>query len=162
MTERKKLSLNFDKLKPELVDKIKAEQQEVAEAALKADKKNTHEEETKKSQELKKQQQKATWKFLQARFPKAIRLDSPLPLKTNIHADIFEDPSIKTKLELGDFNKTAIRDNLTKYCRSKNYHLAVMKNDKRYDLQGNPVEDISEEHKQRATEIFNMLSKRKK
>ena len=119
----------------------------------------------KRASDLKQQQGKDAWEFLLQRFPKCFMPHNPLPLKLHIEHDIFEDRSIKDKLEHKDFTKTSLRDALIQYCRSKAYHKSVLANNNRIDLSGNKDGDITlkeKEYSQIRLDVINKKVKDKK
>lgn len=92
--------------------------------------------------------------WLCAYFPQGFSTENPKPLKLRIEADIF---SLLPEEEAP--TKTAIRNALAYYTKSPLYLEAIATNDKRFDVQGLPVEDtVDEIHKTTALE---MLQKRK-
>ena len=128
-------------------------------------KQDDHNEKNKQASNLKKQQGKGAWEFLLQRFPRCFMPDDPMPLKRHIEHDIFEDRSIKDKLDLNDFTKTSVRDALIKYCRSKAYHRSVLANDIRIDLSGNEIDDVTlkeKEYSQIRLDVINKKIKPKK
>ena len=88
-----------------------------------------------------------TVKFLYKRYPKLFIKDRSKPLKCGIEKDIFADLGDKP-----DATKRMIKKALRHYVFSFPYMNATLKATHRYDLQGEPVEEISEEHKTFATE----------
>ncbi len=149
MTERKTLSITPSVQTEELQAKI--DKQKNIEK---------HEAMNKQASELKKQQSKDAWEFLLQRFSKCFMPNNPLPLKLHIEHDIFEDKSIKDKLDLKDFTKTSIRDALIQYCRSKAYHRSVLANNDRIDLSGNKAGDVTLKEKEYSQIRLDVINKK--
>ena len=80
---------------------------------------------------------------LKALFPALFGADKPLPLKLRIQADIQERaPGVFTKAVLSAF--------LRRYTGSYGYLIGLTKATQRFDLDGNPAGDITDEHRQAA------------
>jgi len=83
-----------------------------------------------------------TKSWLESTFPKAINFNAPKPLKLGIQPDLL--------LVSGPCSKTQLRKCLGVYCASRAYLEAIIHGDWRYDLNGEKVEGISQEHKDHA------------
>lgn len=94
-------------------------------------------------------QQTKAW--LESTFPKAFNFREPKPLKLGIEQDLLSVSS--------PYSKRQIRKSLGSYCFSRTYLNAIVQGDWRYDLNGDKVEEISQEHKDRAAKD---LAERKK
>ncbi len=83
-----------------------------------------------------------TVKFLYKKYPKLFIKDRSKPLKCGIEKDIFADLGDKP-----DATKRMIKKALRHYVFSFPYMKATLDAKKRFDLEGNPVEDVTQEHK---------------
>ena len=91
-----------------------------------------------KEKELFKKETKA---FLEGIIsPKLFNFESPRPLKIGIQKDIYKLVEEKNL----PIEKAQIQHCLRFYVRSEQYHKAVLSNQFRYDLEGNPFGEISE------------------
>jgi sRNA-binding protein len=80
--------------------------------------------------------------WLTETFPALFDLNAPKPIKRHIENDIFE------KLpEDGSITRKKLRDTLAFYTKTSRYQQAFLESSHRFDLEGNQVEDIPEDHK---------------
>lgn len=94
-----------------------------------------------KEKELFKKETKA---FLEGIIsPKLFNFESPRPLKIGIQKDIYKLVEEKNL----PIEKAQVQHCLRFYVRSEQYHKAVLSNQFRYDLEGNPFGEISEQEK---------------
>lgn len=96
-------------------------------------------------------------KALEELFPKCFNQTEPKPLKLHIEQDLF---ALESVLALG--TKTALRNALKLYTIHPPYLKAVLEQEDRYDLEGNPVEKIEQKHKEYAQEKLEKRLKAKK
>lgn len=90
-----------------------------------------------------KQKRQQLLKRLIQDFPNCFSLEDPKPLKQKIHADIqnhFGEEVSKRQFK-------DLRGCLHRYTNSKQYHQSMLVAPHRIDLNGNPVEEISQEHR---------------
>jgi hypothetical protein len=144
LTIKKPLSLEkqsqlFQALKPlhEQTEKEKHQQ-------LKEQKEKEREAKKKKKEAI-----KATLTWLYEQFPSCFSQDELKPLKLNINKDLF---SFLEKKQAP--SKAKLRDALTFYTNNIHYLEAVMNGTHRYDLEGNQVQEITQEQKAYAQEKF--------
>lgn len=91
---------------------------------------------------------------LKARFP-ALFTGAPKPLKIKIQADIQERAP-------GVFSKQALSAFFRRYTGSTGYLIAITKSPHRFDLDGQPAGDITDEHRQVAeTELARRRAKQR-
>lgn len=88
-----------------------------------------------------------TVKFLYKKYPKLFIKDRSKPLKCGIEKDIFQDLGDKPEA-----TKRMIKKAIRHYVFSFSYMKATVTSTKRFDLEGNPVEDITDKHKAFAEE----------
>ena len=93
-----------------------------------------------------------TKKWLESTFPNAINFKKPIPLKIGIQQDLLAAPSPCSKRQLHRC--------LGSYCSSRRYLKAILRENWRHDLNGEKVEKISQEHKDRA--IKGLAGRKKK
>ena len=93
-----------------------------------------------------------TKEWLESRFPNAINFKKPIPLKIGIQQDLLAAPSPCSKRQLHRC--------LGSYCSSRRYLKAILQENWRHDLNGEKVEEISQEHKDRA--IKELYERKKK
>jgi sRNA-binding protein len=93
-----------------------------------------------------------TLKCLQGRFPHAFIEGQQIPLKIGILEDIF-----KTLPEDGSMSRKAVRDAIKFYTRGFYYHISVLKQTHRIDLDGNPSFPITEEEKRHSAECLKAI-----
>ena len=84
----------------------------------------------------------AAKKWVETSFPKAFNFKEPLPLKIGIRQDLLTLESPLTRRQRSKV--------LSAYLHRPKYLEAVATGAFRYDLKGDPVEEISEEHKEHA------------
>lgn len=77
-------------------------------------------------------------------FPNCFSLEDPKPLKQKIHADI----QSHFGEELSNHQFKDLRGCLHRYTNSKQYHQSMLVASHRSNLNGNPVEEISQEHRE--------------
>jgi len=83
-------------------------------------------------------------------------LEDPKPLKQKIHADIQNHFSEEvSKRQFKD-----LRGCLHRYTNSKQYHQSILVKPNRIDLNGNPVEEISQEHRDHSKQRLGRFVKR--
>ena len=80
--------------------------------------------------------------WLESTFPKAFNFKDPKPLKLGIEQNLL--------LVSSPYSKRQLRRCLGSYCFSRAYLKAVLHENWRYDLNGEKIEEISQEHKDRA------------
>lgn len=89
-------------------------------------------------------------------FPNCFSLEDPKPLKQKIHADI--------QNHLGEeFSKRQLKDLrgcLHRYTNSKQYHQSMLVASHRIDLNGNPVEETSQEHREHSKQRLSRFVER--
>jgi len=95
-----------------------------------------------------------TLKWLQLRFPHAFIEGQHIPLKIGILEDIF-----KTLPEDGSMSRKAIRDAIKFYTKGFYYHISVLKQTHRIDLEGNLSSLITEEEKRHSAECLKAIKK---
>ena len=83
---------------------------------------------------------KAVQQWLSQQWPALFDLQNPKPLKINIAHDIY--PALEPPL-----SKTQVRSALKAYTQRTAYLQALIQQDWRYDLQGQPIEPIEQAHK---------------
>lgn len=105
-------------------------------------------------QQAKREIFKKTLSWLCKTFPDCFNLSNPKPLKKRIEADIFIHLS-ENKIEI---SKRSIRNVLAFYVRQNKYHKALLENQHRFNLEGNPCEEVSLADREYAKAI---LEKRK-
>ena len=76
-------------------------------------------------------------------FPQCFNLENPLPLKRQVEFDIFARLPVD-----GSISKISIRSVLRYYVNRIPYQEAVLAEQRRFDLQGIPVEEIAENQKE--------------
>ena len=89
--------------------------------------------------------------WLESTFPKGFDFKEPKPLKLGIEQDLLSVSS--------PYSKTQLRRCLGSYCFNRAYLKAILHENWRYNLNGDKVEEISQEHKDRAMKD---LAERKK
>ena len=97
--------------------------------------------------------------WLYVAFPKLFRKQEKVPLKVGILYDIFvwldaHKDNLAEENCVSHPTKTAIRDAVRFYTMNTWYQKALVEQDKRYNLEGVPVDDVQELHKARATEHY--------
>ena len=80
--------------------------------------------------------------WLELTYPNAFNFNEPKPLKLGIERDLL-DPS-------SPCSKNQLRKCLRVYCASRGYLKAIVEGNWRYDLNGEKVEEIIQEHKDHA------------
>ncbi|RIY34439.1 ProQ/FINO family protein, partial [Psittacicella hinzii] len=94
--------------------------------------------------QLEKQQKRErieqTYEALHAKFPQAFDRNNIKPLAVDVHKELF---AIAT--EEGPLRKSLIRHFLARYIRNEAYHEAALKHQKRFNLQGEAVVDLTAE-----------------
>ena len=104
-----------------------------------------------KDREQSKELFRQTKAWLESTFPKAFNFKEPKPLKLGIQTELL--------LVSSPYSKTQLRRCLGSYCFSRAYLESILHENSRYGLNGEKVEGISQEHKDRATKE---LAERKK
>ena len=99
---------------------------------------------------------KQSFIMLKNRWPKLFNTENPKPLKIGITAEIKKDQSIKPS-EMKEID-LAIR----RYCNSYRYQKAIIKGTHRYDIEGNPVQEIDETHKNWAKMKLKIIKRKMK
>jgi ProP effector len=97
-----------------------------------------------------------TLNWLYVTFPSCFNRTSPKPLKRRIEKDIY--PHLPADQLI---SRLAIRRAIAFYTRWFKYRKALAESTHRYDLKGNPVEEIPLEHKERATVQLQEQQKRR-
>jgi sRNA-binding protein len=96
------------------------------------------------------------WDWLYKTFPQCFDRLNPKPLKRRIEKDIYphlpEDQSI---------SRLTLRRAIAFYTRWIKYRRALAQTTHRYDLEGNPVEEIQGAHKERAEVQLKEQAKRR-
>jgi sRNA-binding protein len=97
--------------------------------------------------------------WLYVTFPKLFKKQEKVPLKVGILYDIFvwldaHRDNLAEENCVSHPTKTAIRDAVRFYTMNTWYQKALVEQDKRYNLEGVPVDDVQELHKARATEHY--------
>ncbi|HFV9292172.1 ProQ/FINO family protein [Serratia fonticola] len=87
-----------------------------------------------------------------------LTLDLPVPITKCFHNSVFEDIK-KRSLPLTE--KDVVRG-LRAYVSSSRYHSAVLKGQWRYDIYGEPTEEINKEDKAYAGKMLKLFGKHKK
>lgn len=80
-----------------------------------------------------------TYNELKALYPNAFDRVHPKPLAVDVHKELFQHVT-----EEGPLRKSAIRQFLASYIRNDAYHAAALKYKKRFNLQGEAVQDLDE------------------
>jgi sRNA-binding protein len=143
MSDRPKLTLTkplslekqsqlFQILKP-LHDKVKKEKKQ----------------ELNEQRKKKREETKITLAWLYEEFPLCFNPKEIKPLKLNIDKELF--PFLEKE---GSPSKAKLRDALTFYTNNIHYLEAIIKSTHRYDLEGNQVQEITQEQKAYAQEKF--------
>lgn len=88
-----------------------------------------------------------TVNLLERTFPQCFNLAAPKPLKEGIAEDLFKQPIIMVGI-----SKAMLKSALKIYTFKKKYHKAIVREQWRYDLQGNECGQIQPSHKQFAQE----------
>lgn len=81
-------------------------------------------------------------------FPKAFDLKNPKPLKMGIFDDICA--VMKDHKELDGLSKTQVRKAISSYAVRQKYFKTFVESTHRVNLQGGPVQEILQEHKEHA------------
>ena len=92
-------------------------------------------------------QMKTALDWLMDTYPLCFSKDEPKPLKIRIEKDILAN--LPSDLS---FSRLNIRKAIGYYTHSPKYRQALLVNPDRYDLQGEPVEEVKQEHQQLAQE----------
>jgi len=108
-------------------------------------------------QQAKREIFKKTLSWLCQTFPDCFDLSNPKPLKRRIEADVFLHLS-ESKIVI---SKRSIRNVLAFYVRQNKYHKALLENQHRFNLEGNPREEISLADREYAKAILEMREKTK-
>lgn len=152
---RKPVQLPLGKSIHEPPKKAKKSQAELREEKIRAVAKKEADEK-KAAFALIKQKRQQLLELLIQDFPNCFSLEDPKPLKQKIHADIqnhFREELSKRQLK-------DLRGCLHRYTNSKQYHQSMLVASHRIDLNGNPVEEISQEHRDHSKQRLNLLTKR--
>lgn len=80
-----------------------------------------------------------TKSWLESTYPEALNFNEPKPLKLGIERDLLDSSS--------PYSKSQLRKCLRVYCASRGYLKAIAKENWRYDLNGEKVGGIIQEHK---------------
>jgi ProP effector len=80
--------------------------------------------------------------WLESTYPKALNFNEPKPLKPGIERDLLDSSS--------PYSKSQLRKCLRVYCASRGYLRAIVQGNWRYDLNGEKVGEIIQEHKDHA------------
>ena len=156
MEERKTLSLKTPVQLPlgKSIKKKKS-QDELREEKIRAVSKKEADEKKASFLLIKQKRQQLLERLLQD-FPNCFSLEDPKPLKQKIHADIqnhFGEELSKHQLK-------DLRGCLCRYTNSKRYHQSMLVEPNRIDLNGNPVEEISQEHRYHSKKRLGRFVKR--
>ena len=103
-----------------------------------------------------KQKRQQLLKRLIQDFPNCFSLEYPKPLKQKIHADIQNHFGE----ELSNHQLKDLRGCLCRYTNSKQYHQSMLVASHRIDLNGNSVEEISQEHREHSKQRLGRFVKR--
>jgi ProP effector len=103
-----------------------------------------------------------TLKWLQEKFPQTfskpfVADDEKMfrtPLKIGILEEIF-----KTLPEDGSMPRTAVRETIKFYTKGFQYHMSILKQTHRIDLEGNPSSLITEEERKHSAECLKAIKK---
>ena len=98
-----------------------------------------------------------TLKLLERMFPNCFNQKGPRPLKRHIEQDLFAIDEIMLTT-----SKAILRNALTMYAHQSAYYKAVLEEEWRYDLAGQPVEKIELKHKNYAKETLEKRMQRRK
>src|SRR5690606_6420406 len=101
------------------------------------------------NEQKKREETKITLAWLYEEFPLCFNQSEIKPLKLNIDKDIF--PFLEKEQAP---SKAKLRDALTYYTNNIHYLEAVIKGTHQYDLEGNQVQEITQEQKAYAQERF--------
>ncbi|RIY31572.1 ProQ/FINO family protein, partial [Psittacicella gerlachiana] len=88
---------------------------------------------------LKRERLEQTYQELHARFPNAFNRENVKPLSVDVHKNLFEIATAE-----GPLRKSALRQFLASYIRNDEYHNAALRLKKRFNLDGEPVAELSE------------------
>lgn len=91
--------------------------------------------------------------LLLEKFPSTFNAHKPKPLKLGILQDLFE--------ELEPESRTPVRRLLGAYCHTRRYLKALVSQDVRVNLQGNPCGAVTAEQKERAKKELLVARKQK-
>jgi ProP effector len=98
-----------------------------------------------------------TLRLLERMFPNCFNQKGPRPLKRHIEQDLFAIDEIMLTT-----SRAILRNALTMYAHQSAYYKAVLADDWRYDLAGQPVEKIELKHKAYAKETLEKRRQRRK
>ena len=135
-TQEKLMKLKGGPGKPERQDKDKKPQ-----ATSQTDKANIDSQEKEDRAKAKERFHEAkTW--LESTYPKAFNFEEPKPVKLGIERELLVASS--------PYSKSQLRKCLRAYCTSRGYLKAIVEENWRYNLNGEKVEGIIQEHKDHA------------
>jgi len=104
--------------------------------------KQEQENEMKAAQKKKREDIKATLKWLEQNYPNCFNAQAPKSLKIKIEEDIFPDlPSDKS------ITKIKVKQAIAYYTRNRAYLKSLLQETHRYDLKGLPAQEITLKHK---------------
>lgn len=91
-------------------------------------------------------QLKSIMLFLEKNYPKTFNFKNPLPLTVGIFQELLSKVYFDTSLDV-PFDKIGLRKFLVYYTDRKPYLKAIVKEKWRYDLNGDMVEEITQDQK---------------
>ena len=99
---------------------------------------------------------KESFAMLKTRWPKLFNIKKPKPIKIGTFAEL------RKAENMGRAERKIVALAISRYCNSFGYQKAMIKETHRYDLEGNPVQEIEPEHrqiaKQKMEKIQNKMS----
>ena len=107
-------------------------------------------------QKTKRENFKKTLTWLKETFPDCFNLSNPIPLKRHIEADIF----VQIPKD-GSLSRKSIRNVLAFYVRRNGYLKALLENAHRFNLAGDPVEEVDSDHREYAKAALEMRTAKK-
>jgi hypothetical protein len=99
---------------------------------------------------------KKTLTWLKETFSDCFNLSNPKPLKRHIEADIF----VQLPKD-GSLSRKSIRNVLAFYVRRNGYLKALLENAHRFNLAGDPVEEVDSDHREYAKAALEMRTAKK-
>ena len=108
-----------------------------------------------REQQARRQKFRKTLTWLQKTFPDCFNADQPKPLKIRIELDLFEKIT-----EHPEFSRLNMRKALAYYTSRLKYHESFLTQTHRVDLNGNPVDEITDPQRAHAQEAINAIQAR--
>ena len=99
---------------------------------------------------------KESFALLKTRWPKLFNIKNPKPLKIGTFAEL------RKAENMGRAERKIVALAISRYCNSFGYQKAMLKETHRYDLEGNPVQEIQPEHRKTAKEKLAKIQEKMK